>query len=439
MREVPAYAELHCKTNFSFLQAASHPDEFARQAAELEYAALAITDRNSLAGVVRAHAAAKETNLKLLIGAEITPEDAPLVVLLATDRAAYGRLSRLITIGRRREKKGHCRLTLDAVASHAEGLIAAVPLASMISLGKAVSHDGLAVESPTGCFQSPAIPLRPEPDGFLARGSDVSGRETQATVLRWRGQSQATPGAYWLARYREAFGDRCYALAELHRGPDDRLMLEKMSRAAQVAGVPLAAANDVLHHHPSRRPLQDVLTAIRAGRSVAECGRLLLPNAERCLKSRERLAQDFAPRPDLLERTLEVAAACSFSLDELRYEYPEELCPQGTTPTEYLKQLTWRGAAERYPRGVPDKVRRTLEHELGLIEELRYAAYFLTVWDLVRFARERNILCQGRGSAANSAVCYCLGVTSVDPERIDLLFERFISRERDEAPDIDVD
>jgi error-prone DNA polymerase len=242
-----------------------------------------------------------------------------------------------------------------------------------------------------------------------------------------------------LNQYREAFPDRCYLLAELHHGPDDRERLWRLSRLAGSAGVELVAAGDVRYHVPGRQALCDVLTAVRHGTTVAAAGGLLLPNAQRYLKSPQEMAALFAEAPDAVRRTVEIAGRCTFSLDELRYEYPRELAPPGQTPIEHLRRLTWAGARRRYPRGVPAKVRNLLEHELKLIEQLRYEAYFLTVWDLVRFARRRGILCQGRGSAANSAVCYCLGITSVDPQRMDVLFERFVSRERNEAPDIDVD
>lgn len=371
------YAELHCRTNFSFLEGASHPDELVTRAAELGQAALAITDRNSLAGVVRAHVAAKEAGLKLIIGAEITPADAPPILLWASDRAGYGRLARLLTLGRRAAPKGECHLTFDDVAAHAAGLLA----------------------------------------GFLLRQARLED----------------------LRRYAGVFGDRCYAVAELHRGPDDRRLLQQMRREAEDARVPLIAANDVYYHVAERRPLQDVLTAVRHGCTVAELGDRIFPNAERHLKSAAAISELFADYPLAVEQTLEVAQRCTFSLDELRYEYPEELCPPGVTPLEHLTGLTWAGAQRRYPAGVPNKVRHQIEYELALITELHYEAYFLTVWDLVRFARGRGILCQGRGSAANSAVCFCLGVTEVDPDRIDVLFERFISKERNEAPDIDVD
>ena len=379
--ETLRYAELHCRTNYTFLEGASHPDELVTRAAALGLSALAITDRNSLAGVVRAHVAAKEAKLKLLIGAEITPVDAPPVVLWSMNRAGYANLCRLITHGRRNAPKGECRLMLADVAERAEGLLAGVVL-NQIHLPQ--------------CAET-------------------------------------------LSRYRDLFGDRVYALAELHRGPNDRQRLAEWQQQTQQAAIPLVAANDVHCHARERQQLQDVLTAIRHGCTVAELGERRFPNAERHLQSATEMSALFADCPDAVARTIEVSDRCNFSLDELRYEYPEELCPRGLTPIQHLINLTWRGAKERYPRGVPGKVRGLIEHELKLIDELHYAAYFLSVWDLVRFARERGIQCQGRGSAANSVVCYCLGVTSVDPDRIDVLFERFISRERGEAPDIDVD
>ena len=375
------YGELHAKSNFSFLEGASHPDELVRRAGELNYAAVAITDRNSLAGVVRAHAAAKDLGVKLLIGAEIHPQNAPPLVLLATDRAAYGRLARLITQGRRRAEKGLCHITFDDISQYAEGLIAAI------------------------------VPK--------------TTREPDAT--------DGLPG------YGELFAERCYLLAELHQGPDDQRKLGWLISASRGAGIPLVAAGDVHYHAASRAALHDVLVAVRHGRTVARSGEFMFPNAQRHMRSPGEIARLFADAPDALRRTVEVADRCTFSLDELRYEYPEELSPSGESATEYLSRLAWAGAKERYPHGVPHGVQTLIEHELELIEQLHYEAYFLTVWDLVRFARRRGILCQGRGSAANSAVCYCLGITSVDPAEMDVLFERFISQERNEAPDIDID
>ncbi|HEV3417613.1 MAG TPA: PHP domain-containing protein, partial [Pirellulales bacterium] len=410
------YAELHCKTNFSFLEGASHPDELVLRAAELGYTALAITDRHSLAGVVRAHEAAKQAGLKLLIGAEIAPTDAPAVVLWATDRASYGRLAQLITRGCRRSEKGKCQVTLADVTDHAAGLLAGVLL----------THE--SSNACSGIRQNSEAARETLNSGEFSYDR-VAGSQPAAGL-------QSVAG---LQRYRELFGDRCYALAELHCGPRDEQLLDEWLALCRRARVPLVAAGDVYYHRRSRLPLADVLTATRLGCTVAEAGDALFPNAERYLKDQDEMAMRFARARGAVERSCEIAARATFSLDELRYEYPEELAPAGETPLDYLARLTWSGAAERYPGGVPEKVRRLVEHELELIAQLRYEAYFLTVYDLVRFARSRGILCQGRGSAANSAVCFCLGVTPVDPERLDVLFERFISRERAEAPDIDID
>ncbi len=376
------YAELHCKTNFTFLEGASRAEELVLTAQALGYRALAITDRNTLAGVVRAHAAAKDANFKILIGAEITPDDAAPLVTWVPDRAAYGRLSRLITEGRRHAPKGECQLSWENIATHAEGL-----LGGMV----------------------------PDP------------------------QQDDTYHRQQLDKYRELLGDRCYLLAHLHRGIDDAAWLERLIRLSNKTGVPLVAAGDVHYHIAQRMALQNVLVAIREGTTVADAGEQIFANAQRHLRSTDELAIAFAQAPEALRHTLEIVDRVSFSLDELRYEYPEELAPDGKTPLQHLHQLTWHGAKQRYPQGIPEKVRGLLDHELELIEQLHYEAYFLTVWDLVRFARSREILCQGRGSAANSAVCFCLEVTAVDPATTDVLFERFVSRERDEAPDIDID
>jgi error-prone DNA polymerase len=373
---LPAYAELHCLTNFSFLRGASHPEELVARAAALGYAALAVTDECSVAGVVRAHLAAKEHGLKLIVGTELQLADGPELVLLATSRTGYGNLSELVTRGRRSARKGAYRLTrADLDAGLAECLALLVP------------------------------PLSPSPQD-----------------------------AAWLA---ERFPGHAWIALELHCGPDDRARLASLRGLARAADLPLVAAGDVHMHVRSRRRLQDVLTAVRLGRPVRECGHALFPNAERSLRQRVRLAQIYPP--ELLAETLRVAERCNFSLDELRYEYPAELVPAGETPASWLARLTEDGLAWRFPGGVPDHVRGLVAHELALIADLAYEAYFLTVHDVVRFARARGILCQGRGSAANSAVCYALGITEVDPARMSMLFERFISRERNEPPDIDVD
>jgi error-prone DNA polymerase len=384
------YAELHCRSNFSFLRGASHPEELAERAAELGYEALAITDRNTLAGVVRMHQAAKAHGIPLIVGAEITPADAPVIGLCATDRAAYGRLVRLITRGRLRTPKGQCEIRFQDLADLHEGLIGII-------------------------FPTP---------GAWRIAKDERGNHE---VERHLGQ------------YRELFGHRLYLGAEVCRGHDDAAYLAWLEDVARRTGAPMVAANNVHYHRPERRFLQDVLTCIREHCTLETAGQRLFANAERHLKTIDEIARLFHAYPRAVARTLEIAERCTFTLDELRYEYPHELCPPGCRHHEYLAELTWRGARERFPNSLPARVRQQIEHELRLIAELSYEPYFLTVWDIVRFARSRGILCQGRGSAANSAVCYCLGITAVDPDRIDVLFERFVSRERNEPPDIDVD
>ncbi|MCH2177934.1 MAG: error-prone DNA polymerase [Mariniblastus sp.] len=395
------YAELHCKTNYSFLTGGSHADELVHQAAALGYSALAITDENSLAGIVRAYAAAKESPVKLIVGAEIIPNDAPPVVLWAPTRTAYAQLSRLITVGRRRAPKGECWLELDDIAAHNTELLAGV-VPALVGDRSRVDH----IDS-----------THPSHEWFFRRSLSA-------------GQEQC---------YRELFGERAYLLAELYQGVDDHWRISQLQQLSQQTLMPLVAAGDVLYHFPSRLPLHDVLTAIKHRTTVDQADELLLPNAQRHLQTILQRQAAFAEIPDALTRNLEIADRCSFCLSQLRYEYPEELAPNGKTPLEHLRQLTFAGARQRYADNIPNTVQLQLNHELKLIQELKYEAYFLTVWDLVRFARNRGILCQGRGSAANSAVCYCLGVTSVDPSTTDLLFERFVSKERDEPPDIDVD
>jgi len=381
------YVELHCKSNFSFLEGASHADELFHRAQQLGYRALAITDRNSLAGIVRAHLASRQTQVPLIVGAEITLCDAWPVVVWAPDRAAYGRLARLITLGRRQAPKGQFSLTFQQLAEHAQGLLAGV------------------------------LPQVPYPD------FDPDDPQW------WRP----------LAQHAALWADRGYLLAEVHLAGDDPTYLARLERLARRVRLPLVAAGDVLFHSPARFPLQEVLSAIRHQVTVDRLAAQRHANAQRTLRSWQQLQRRFATCRHALFRTQEVLQRCHFSLDELRYEYPRQLAPEGQDVATYLEQLVWQGAQQRYPQGIPNKVADLLRHELALIHELHYEPYFLTVWDLVRFARSRNILCQGRGSAANSAVCYCLGITAVDPDRSDVLFERFVSRERSEAPDIDVD
>ncbi|MDG2013087.1 MAG: error-prone DNA polymerase, partial [Pirellulaceae bacterium] len=402
---VASYAELHCKTNYSFLSGGSHADELVEKAVELGYSALAITDENTLAGVVRAYAAARSKNLKLIIGSEIIPGDAPPLVLWATDRRSYAGLSRLLTQGRRRAPKGECWLKQEDIAEFSAGLIAGV-----------IPH-----------LPGDRLPMNHLQDDHVSyEWYQIKGKQKRLDRQR-------------LQQYADIFGDRCYLLAELYQGSDDAWRINELIKLSAETGMPLVATGDVLYHSSARMPLHDVLTATKHHTSVAQAGDLLLPNAGRHLQSPEARIEQFRACPGAIQRTLEIADRCHFRMDQLRYEYPRELAPAGQTPIQYLKRLTAAGSHKRYPDGVPGKVQKQIEHELKLIKDLKYEAYFLTVHDLVKFARSRNILCQGRGSAANSAVCYCLEVTSVDPGTTDLLFERFISKERDEAPDIDID
>ncbi|HEX3954374.1 MAG TPA: error-prone DNA polymerase [Stellaceae bacterium] len=413
----PRYAELQVTSNFSFLRGASHPDELVVTAAALGHHAIAITDRNSVAGVVRAHQAAKTVGIRLVIGVRLDLRDGTSLLAYPQDRAAYGRLTRLLTLGKRRASKGECHLDYpDIVAHGGEGQI---------------------------------LVLLPPDDGEIAGFAGFAARV--AADFRCR--------AYLAAHY-------------LYRG-DDAVRLVGLAAVAERVGLPLVAVNDVLYHTPARRPLQDVVTCIREHCTIAEAGFRLLANAERHLKPADEMARLFRGYEDALARSLEIVERCHFNLDELQYEYPEEPVPAGMTPQQHLAALAWKGAAERLSinpsppfRGgregpappmafgaseskvgagegaagvIPPHIRERIEHELGLIEELNFARYFLTVHDIVAYARSQDILCQGRGSAANSVVCYCLGITSVDPQKIDVLFERFISAARNEPPDIDVD
>ncbi len=376
------YAELHCLSNFTFLRGASHPEELVKRAAELGYAALALTDECSVAGVVRAHVAARAVGLKLIIGSEFRLVDGLRLVVLATSRIGYAQLCRLITLGRRAAEKGRYHL----------------------------KREDFSAPSAEGCFLK-------ECEALWLPGSDPDPDE----------------GA-WI---RAAFPGRAWIATELLSDGIDRSRLEQLSVLARLLETPLVATGDVHMHVPERRPLQDAVMAIRLGVSLAVAGLQLHANGERHLRPLPRLGKLYPA--ELLVRTIEVADRCVFSLDEICYEYPEEIVPRGATPASYLRQLTEEGMQRHWPAGVPGKVRAQVREELALIRELNYEAFFLTVYDVVRFARSEGILCQGRGSAANSAVCYCIGITAVDPARSSLLFGRFLSRERNEPPDIDVD
>jgi error-prone DNA polymerase len=374
------YAELQVTTNFSFLRGASHIEELLAQAALFRLPALGITDRNSLAGIVRAHVRAKEANVRLVIGCRLDLTDAPSVLVYPTDVKSYSGLCRLLTKGKSRAGKGACALSWDDLADAAAGLIAIL------------CHD--------------------------------PGEEAPPDVFH---------------RLREAFGDRAYAALTMQRRPNDAVRLQRRADLARAASVPTVATGDVLYHAPQRRILQDVLTCIREGCTIDDAGFRRTRSADRTLKSPDEMARLFARHPDALARSQEIADRCRFSLDELRYQYPHEVRFPGMTAQQTLERLTWDGATSRYGAVVPDDVARQLRHELRLIAQLEYAPYFLTVESIVRYARAQTILCQGRGSAANSAVCYVLGITSIDPVRSRLLFERFVSAERHEPPDIDVD
>ena len=406
MSALPNYAELHCLSNFSFLKGASHPEELVTRAVELGYAALAITDECSLAGVVRAHAEAKETGLQLIIGSSFVLADGLELVLLATNLNGYGNLSELITLARMRCEKGTYRLTradFDGTPQPSSGIPAA-----------AGSIDHLA--GMRDCIAL-WIPARDADDETL----EADGRWIASTFAV---QVPTVVQRAWIA------------LRRTHRMDDD-LTMRRSLMLGEALSLPCVATGDVHMHVRSRKPLQDTLTAIRLGRPVADCGDDLSPNAERHLRSRTRLSGAFPN--EALEATLQIAKDCRFSLKELGYQYPKEIVPDGETQTGWLRKLTEAGLLKRFPDGVTDKVRRQIEHELALIADLRYEAFFLTVHDIVRYARSVGILCQGRGSAANSAVCYCLGITEVNPALQDMLFERFLTKERNEPPDIDVD
>jgi error-prone DNA polymerase len=379
-----SYVPLWCKSNFSFLEGASHPDELIDEAYRLGLPALALTDRDGVYGIVRAHVKARELGLRLIVGSQVTVEDESVIILLAQDRHGYANLCRLLTVGRLRSEKGESAVTWDEICRHATGLLA-------------------------------------------LWGGD------QSLVV-----SEAEPVEVG-RNLRDAFSDRLYGMLTRHRREEEVLQEARLRERAKRYGFPLVAANEVLYHTPARRSLQDVLTAIRYGVPVASCGRRLKPNAEHALHSPYIFAPLFADDPAAIVRTQEIADRCSFSLAEIRYRYPSEYMPDGTTSVDWLRHLTFEGAHRRYGSELPADVVDQVEKELQIIEALDYPGYFLTMREIVEFCRKRDILCQGRGSAANSVVCYCLGITAVDPAKVNLLFERFISKERAEPPDIDLD
>lgn len=382
-----SYVELQVTTNFSFLRGASHPDELVEQATKYGYKEIGITDRNSLAGIVRAHVAAKKNGIRVIPGCRLDLLDAPGLLAYPTNTHAYSWLCNLLTLGNRRAEKGECHLYIADIHTN----------------NKDVKFIVL-------------------PPSALNAGPDFENSFKQ--VLR---------------EYKEMFEENLYIAASRHYRGDDAKYLYCISRLSQQLNIPMVATNDVHYHHPVRRELQDILTCIREKCTIYTAGFRLHPNAERYLKPIGEIGRLFRHYPDAIRCTREIADACQFSLDSLKYEYPLEITTEGRSPQQELTFLSWRGAKEKFGDPVPEKTIAVIKHELAFIEQMNYASYFLTVYDIVRFAREQGILCQGRGSAANSTVCYCLGITSVNPTKFDLLFERFISSARNEPPDIDVD
>jgi error-prone DNA polymerase len=382
-----SYCELQITSNFSFLRGASHPEEMIEQAALLGYPKIAITDVNTLAGIVRAHVAARKHNIKLIPACRLELLDGPSLLAYPTDQAAYGRLSALLSLGNLRAEKGKCHLYQKDVFEHQQGII------------------------------------------FIAIAPDVldKGFDFQATFPQD------------LQTYQKAFGTSLYLAANRNYQGQDQKRLFRLNELSKNLGIPLVATNDVYYHDLNRRELQDILTCVREKCTIQTAGFRLHRNAERHLKPIEEMQRLFRQYPDAIQRTLEIAELCQFSLDSLEYIYPEEITSEGRTPQEELEYLSWKGAKEFFGEPIPKKVIDNINHEMAFVKEMNYASYFLTVYDIVRFAREQKILCQGRGSAANSTICYCLGITSVDPTKFDLLFERFISSARNEPPDIDVD
>ena len=381
------YTELQVTSNFSFLRGASHPEEMVEHALAMGYKELAITDTNTLAGIVRAHAIAKKSGLRMIVGCKLQLLDGACLLAYPINKEGYSALCNLLTLGNRRAEKGKCHLKKADVYQHAKDIV-------FIVTPPDVLNDAFDFEA-----------------DFIA-------------LLR---------------EYKDHLGDHLYIAASRKYNGDDRKYLYRLAQLSAKLQIPLVATNNVHYHEPARRQLQDIVTCIREKCTIHNAGFKLHPNAERYLKSSAEMQRLFRQYPDAIRYTREIADRCTFSLDELQYEYPEEITSEGRTPQEELSFLAWRGARERYGDELSEKTIKAVKYELVLIEQMNYAAYFLTVYDIVRFARHQKILCQGRGSAANSTVCYCLGITSVDPTKFDLLFERFISSARNEPPDIDVD
>ncbi|HEY5746492.1 MAG TPA: error-prone DNA polymerase [Chryseolinea sp.] len=382
-----AYTELQVTTNFSFLRGASHPEEMVEQASTFGHRRIAITDRNTFAGIVRAHVAAKKLDMRIIPACRLDLMDGPSLLAFPTNVHAYAQISSLLTVGNLRTEKGQCHLYKADVYHHAKGTKFVV-------------------------LPPPALNEVYEFDPAFKKA---------------------------LREYREAFGEHLYIAAARSYGGDDAKQLYRISQLATQLHMPMVATNDVHYHHPKRRELQDVVTCVREKCTIHTAGFRLHPNAERFLKPIDEMLRLFRQYPDAIRQTQAIAEACQFSLDELKYQYPKEITTDGRTPQEELAFLTDEGAHKLFGEHIPEKIKAAIAYELAFMEQMNYAEYFLTVYDIVRYARKQGILCQGRGSAANSTVCYCLGITSVDPSKFDLLFERFISSARNEPPDIDVD
>jgi error-prone DNA polymerase len=382
-----SYTELQTTTNFSFLRGASHPEEMVEQAAMYGYTAIAITDRNTLAGIVRGHVAAKKSGMRIIPACRLDLQDGPSLLAFPTDINAYAQISNLLSVGNLRTEKGKCQLYKADVYKHAKG--------------------------------SKFVVLPPNELNEVFDFSTSFKKELQ--------------------EYHDAFGEHLYIAASRMYNGDDIKLLHRIAQLATQLNMPMVATNDVHYHNAARRELQDVVTCVREKCTIHNAGYRLHPNAERYLKPIDEMHRLFRQYPDAIRQTQVITEACIFSLDQLKYKYPKEITSNGRTPQEELIFLTWQGAQQIFGGCIPDKIKTNIEYELNFIDQVNYAEYFLTVYDIVRYAREKKILCQGRGSAANSTVCYCLGITSVDPSKFDLLFERFISSARNEPPDIDVD
>ena len=421
------YTALWCKSHYSFLEGSSEPGELVEEAQRLGLNALAITDRDGVYGVVRAFVRARELGMRLIIGSELTIAGGGTILLLCMTRAGYANLCGLVTKGRLRSPKGECLVHWDEVCAHAGGLIA-LWKGTWVYPGTRGADDDLHL----GANGTTRDHSRSPHPGAVGTTGHAHGIPDTSRIL-------SITDAPILPRLKDAFGDRLYALVTRHRQLGEREREDALREEADRHDLPIVAGKEVLYHTRARRDLQDVLTCIRHGVTLQTAGTRTRPNDEHALDTPHAFGELFADDPDAIAHTNEIAERCTFTMEEIRYRYPSERLPDGTSSAEWLRALAYAGAGERYGTKIPIDVVNQIDDELALIHELEYDGYFLTMWEIVRFCRGANILCQGRGSAANSAVCYVLGITAVDPVRMGLLFERFLSRERAEPPDIDLD